>query len=214
MKILLLVIGIFVGVIVLYAIINYFIMKDVTTPNYSVIKKAKNIEIRQYQPMLTADVKVTGNRKDAASKGFKQLADFIFGNNNGPKNDTKKIAMTAPVLQQESQKITMTAPVMQTKANDNSWIVKFVMPAEYSMQNLPKPNNPEIHIHQIPTKKMIAIRFSGMSSKENLQQHKLQLENYIKQHNITIIGSLEYAFYNPPWTLPMLRRNEILVTIK
>lgn len=206
------VIAFIIALIIAYFGVNYFIMKDVKTPNYTVVEKTNQIEIRQYEPMITAEVTVTGDRETAINRGFKLLADYIFGNNTATGN--KKIAMTAPVMQQRSEKIAMTAPVIQTASQDSTWTVRFVMPASYSIANLPKPNNPQVKLIEVPSKTMIAIRFSGRMSNANLESHLATLKNYISTHHINTIGEPEYAFYNPPWTLPLFRRNEILIAIK
>jgi effector-binding domain-containing protein len=197
-----------------YATFNYFIMKDVKTPTYTVLKTFKNIESRHYAPMLVAEVTVSGKREEAASRGFKILADFIFGNNHTNHSSAEKIKMTAPVLKQPAQKIAMTAPVLQTKKQSEQWQIKFVMPQHYTLDSLPRPNNESIHIVQIPSKKMLAIRFSGSASINNLDKHQAELEQFIVAHHLKTLGEFEYAFYNPPWTLPAQRRNEILVEIE
>lgn len=197
-----------------YATFNYCIMKNVKTPKYTVLKEFKHIEIRQYAPMLVAEVTVSGNRDEAASRGFRVLADFIFGNNHTRNLNAEKIKMTAPVLQQPVQKIAMTAPILQTKMQSNQWQIKFVMPQHYTLESLPCPNNKEVRIKQIPSKKILAIRFSGTAAIDNLNRHQAELEQFIVAHHIKTLGQFEYAFYNPPWILPTQRRNEILVEIE
>lgn len=197
-----------------YFIIMYFTMKNVKSPKYTVVKKQVNIEIRQYNPMLIAEVSVDGDREQAAGKGFQMLAGFIFGENHKQNQHSKKIKMTAPVLQQKNEKIAMTAPVIQTGNDKNTWQVKFVMPQQYTKLSLPTPNNEDINIVDVPAKKVVVIRFSGTASKSNLQRHKEVLFEYIKKHQLRTTGAVEYAFYNPPWTLPMMRRNEIWLELE
>ncbi|GAB4391300.1 MAG: heme-binding protein [Gammaproteobacteria bacterium] len=184
-------------------------MSNVEHPKYEVISSANNIEVREYAPMIVAEVEVAGERKQAISDGFRLLADYIFGNNT----IQQKIAMTAPVQQQASQKIAMTAPVQQQEEN-GIWKVSFVMPSEYTMQTLPKPNNNSVTLKEIPAQQFIVIKFSGMNSAENIAQYEKRLMQYIKENNIETTGSPKYAFYNPPWTLPSMRRNEIMLEIK
>lgn len=205
---------IFLIILLSYFIGNYFIMKNVKLPNYKILTKQKNIELRQYPPLLIAEVTTIGDRKYAASNGFKQLAAFIFGQNRGQHNEAKKINMTSPVLQQEKQKIAMTAPVLQSEIKSKIWIIKFIMPSTYTQQTLPKPDNANIKIVETPASRVLAIRFSGTASTASLKKHKIQLLNYIEKHNLVASGKVEYAFYNPPWTMPMLRRNEILINIE
>ena len=106
----------------------------------------------------------------------------------------------------------MTAPVQQ-QASGNLWTISFVMPSEYTMQTLPKPNNDKVKIKEIPAKRFIAIRFSGRNTDSNVSEHEAELMAYIAQNNIKVSGPAKYAFYNPPWTLPFLRRNEVMFEI-
>jgi len=184
------------------------IMSDLERPKYNVISLAENIEIRLYNPKLIAEVEVRGKRKDAIGDGFRLLADYIFGNNTAQID----IAMTAPVQQQASEKIAMTAPVQQ-QASGDAWSVSFVMPAEYTKETLAKPNDQRVLIKEVPAQKYIAIHFSGTNSNENIAEHESKLMRYIKANQIQVRGSPIYAFYNPPWTLPFLRRNEVMIEI-
>lgn len=194
----------FVGFLIGSEVIN-----NVEQPKYEVLSQKNNIEIRQYEPNLIAEVKKTGNRKEAISAGFKDLADFIFGNNKS----SDKISMTAPVQQSAGESISMTAPVQQLKHNDE-WLISFVMPSKYQKSNLPLPNNPNVKIIEIPSKKYAAIVFSGTNSNENVYKHEKELEKYIKENALIATGVSKYAFYNHPLTLPFMRRNEVLIEIK
>ena len=120
--------------------------------------------------------------------------------------------MTAPVIQQPSEKISMTAPVIQQGAG-TSWKVRFVMPANYTMSTLPKPNNSAVKLEEIPGKRYAVIRFSGTSREENLKENEKKLKNFISNKQLKPLSEATYAFFNPPWTLPFLRRNEVMVEI-
>ena len=184
------------------------LMSNVEKPDYKVIQTERNIEIRQYEPMIIAEVEVDGKREDAIREGFRLIADYIFGNNTVQRD----IDMTAPVQQQESQKIAMTAPVQQ-QSTGRSWQISFVMPSKYSMETLPEPKNDRVRLKEIMTKKFVVIKFSGTNSNENVTEHENQLMNYIESNQIKIIDSPKYAFYNAPWTLPFMRRNEVMIEI-
>ncbi len=184
------------------------VMSNVEKPDYKVIQTERNIEIRQYEPMIIAEVEVDGKREDAIREGFRLIADYIFGNNTVQRD----ISMTAPVQQQESQKIAMTAPVQQ-QSTGRSWQISFVMPSKYSMETLPEPKNDRVRLKEIMTKKFVVIKFSGTNSNENVTEHENQLMNYIEANQIKIIDSPKYAFYNAPWTLPFMRRNEVMIEI-
>lgn len=185
------------------------IMSNVETPSYKVIQSKGKIEIREFDPMVIAEVQVVGRRKDAISSGFKLLADYIFGNNISQEN----IDTTATIQRPASEKIAMTAPVQQQLAN-NSWLVSFVMPSEYNLEDLPKPKNVEVKLKNVPVKRFVTIQFSGTSSDENLAKHKKLLVEFIKTNGISVTGASKYAFYNPPWTLPLMRRNEVMFEVQ
>lgn len=183
------------------------IMSQVSEPKFKVVASHGNIEIREYDPILVAQVKVGGERKNAISEGFKILADYIFGNNVS----RQKINMTAPVTQQEGEKIAMTAPVIQQESKDGGyWHIRFVMPFEY----LPRPNNSQIELLAVLAKCYAVIRFSGLASQDSLQKHLERLRKYVKVEKIHPTGDPIFAFYNPPWTMPFLRRNEIMIEVK
>lgn len=170
------------------------------------------IEIRNYESRIVAQVRVSGEREEAINQGFRLIADYIFGNNT-PK---ASISMTTPVIQQAAsgKEIAMTTPVIQQGAGKpNAWMVQFVMPSEYTLKTLPKPNNPNVKLRQLSPKKMAVIRFSGSSSAENLAEHQDRLTAYIKERKLKTVGAPVLAFYDPPWTLPMFRRNEIMLEL-
>ena len=197
-----------IGIVLIGAIAAGPVMSDVETPNYEIVKSQDAIEIRQYEPMIIAKVQMNGKREDAIGGGFRLLADYIFGNNIA----NQDIAMTAPVQQQESTKIAMTAPVQQQSAG-NYWQVSFVMPSEYTMDTLPKPVNERVVLKEIPAKTFAAITFSGTNSDENVKAHEKILLEYVEANDLSVISTPKYAFYNPPWTLPPMRRNEVMIEI-
>jgi effector-binding domain-containing protein len=187
------------------------IMSQVNEPEFKVIESHGNIEIREYPPLLVVEVRVEGERKEAISKGFRMLADYIFGN-NAPR---QKISMTAPVTQQQGEKIAMTTPVIQQALDQRGqWEVRFIMPEEYTLETLPQPNNSQIEVLSIPAKRYAVIRFSGLGGEESLQRHLGELVKYAKETNLQTLGEPIFAFYNPPWTLPFLRRNEVMLEVK
>ena len=184
------------------------VVSNVEHPKYKVSERSGNIEIRDYAPMIVAEAEVKGERREAISEGFRIIADYIFGNNTA----AQKVPMTAPVTQQGSEKIAMTAPVTQ-QGDGNTWRVRFVMPSKYTMETLPKPNNPAIELKEIPAKRFAVIRFSGMAGEESLKRHNKELDDFLRAKRFTPLSPPIYAFYDPPWTLPFLRRNEVLIEI-
>lgn len=183
-------------------------MSNIEHPDYQLVKSEKTIEIRDYPPMIFAEVEVAGPRKQAIREGFKILADYIFGNNTS----AKKIEKTTPHAGEIGEKIAMTAPVMQEKYMSN-WKVKFVMPKKHGLETLPKPHSKKIRLVHSPAKRFAVIRFSGLASDENIKQRTEELRNYCLAEKWVPIGDVLLAFYNPPWTIPFLRRNEIMIEI-
>ncbi len=184
-------------------------MAKIETPPYQVIQSAEKIEVREYSPMIVAEVEVAGERSKAINTGFRILADYIFGN-NAP---GQRITMTAPVIQQKGAKIAMTAPVSQTQDGD-LWKVRFTMPSSYTLETLPKPNNPAIKIIATPGHRTVGIRFSGFWTDRNLRKNLEKLDTFIQTQGLKTAGNPVYAFYNPPWTLPFFRHNEVLYNLQ
>jgi effector-binding domain-containing protein len=203
------IIWLFAVIIILAALLAGPIMSNVEQAKYDVIETHGAIELRDYDPMIVAVVSVPGDRKKAIGDGFQLIADYIFGNNIS----SRKVPMTAPVIQQPTEKIAMTAPVTH-QAGEELWDVQFVMPYDYTMQTLPKPNNPDIHLKRISGKRFAVIRFSGLARANSLAAHSKELETFILENNLETISEPVYAFFNPPWTLPLLRRNEVMLEIK
>ena len=184
------------------------IVSQVEQAKYTVVASYNDIELRDYAPMIVAEAEVSGERAQAINQGFRIIADYIFGNNAA----TQKVAMTAPVTQQPSKKIAMTAPVMQ-QASGAAWTVRFVMPASSTLETLPKPNNPAVTLKEVKGKRFAVIRFSGGSGEDNLKQHTHALLDFLSAQQLPPLSEPTYAFFNPPWTLPFLRRNEVMVEI-
>lgn len=170
-------------------------MSNAEQPDYKLVTSKGNIEIRDYPPMILAEVQVSGERKQAINEGFKILANYIFGNNTS----NKKIAMTAPVLQQK---------------HIDKWNIKFIMPKKYRLEPLPNPNSKNIRLIPSSAKRFAVIRFSGLANDENIKQHTAELREYISAEKLEPMPEVLLAFYNPPWTLPFLRRNEVMILLK
>lgn len=184
------------------------VANNVETPAYEVVASEGQIEIRQYGAMIVAEADAEGQREDAIRDGFRVIADYIFGNNLASEN----VAMTAPVTQRTNETIAMTAPVTQ-QSDGASWKVRFVMPSEYTMATLPQPVNPEVHLIEVPSSRFAAIQFSGFGNQTSLDEHTEQLLAYLEREGFRPQGHPTYAFYNAPWTLPFMRRNEVMIEI-
>ena len=179
-------------------------------PAYVSIEKKDAFEIREYQPKLIAQVLVNGTFDSASSKGFRLLADFIFGNNKTSEG-AKKIEMTAPVVSRDaSETIEMTAPVLSEEV-EKGWYISFNMPKQYTKEMLPIPNNSEVKIIEVPAEKYAVITFSGLVREKKYAEMLNLLNEEMRKRDLNPKGSAILARYNPPWTLPFLRRNELMV---
>jgi hypothetical protein len=184
------------------------LMSRVEQPQYRTVTGAGPIEVRAYGASIVAETQVAGERKAAINEGFRLLAAYIFGANK-PK---VKIAMTAPVQQQLKQTIEMTAPVTQTQAGDR-WTVRFTMPQNWTLDSLPDPDDPRVRLLQLRDKQFVVVRFSGWASDDTIKARTAELRAYAASNQLKIIDEPVIAFYDPPWSLPFLRRNEVMFEI-
>jgi hypothetical protein len=181
----------------------------VEEPVFKTVLQEASFEVRDYPPLLVAEVKVSGDQKEAASKGFRLLAGYLFGGNKR----RQSIAMTAPVAQaQASEKIALTAPVTQIK-DANAWVVRFTMPKGYSLETLPQPNDPQVKLRALPASRFAVLQFSGLAEKDDVAAKTAELQNRIIKHKLRPTGPVSLAQYNPPWTLWFMRRNEVMVEV-
>ena len=194
---------------------SLFGVQNEEEPKYEVLLKKDNKEIRSYSSYLAATTWVEGNFKEAQGPAFRTLADFIFGKNSSK----EKISMTAPVVQAPqntqgpSEVIKMTAPVLQGPEK-NGWRMSFMMPSKYTKESLPQPLNPKIEIIEVPAKLYAVIQFSGFwTHKKNLKKAEELKAWLTEQNSYTIVSEPQFAGYNPPWTLPFLRRNEMMIEV-
>lgn len=194
----------------IWSLVGYF-TSNAEQAKYSVLKKAKGYEIRDYPAHIVAQTLVQGTsvNGDAFNKGFRVIAGYIFGGNA----KKESIAMTAPVVAQSGEKIAMTVPVTAS-AQGKSQLISFVMPSGYTLETLPAPNDSRIHIVEIPEQKIAAIRFAGYRTDARFEKMRKRLFADLARDNIVIIGTPIFAGYNPPWTPPWMNRNEIMIQIQ
>ncbi|MBX9692481.1 MAG: heme-binding protein [Cyanobacteria bacterium] len=178
-------------------------------PEYRVLQKQGSSEVREYPPMLAAEVTVTGDGDSQANEAFKILAGYIFGRNKS----RAKIAMTVPVTQQvKSEKISMTIPVTRKDAGGNL-TMRFYMPSNYTLETLPIADDKKIRIVQVPKQKFAVLRFSGSASDGNFRKHAALLKAFVDDVGLKSCGDSCRAYYNPPWTIPLFKRNEIWIPV-
>ncbi|MDF2825443.1 MAG: heme-binding protein [Mycobacterium sp.] len=167
-----------------------------------------DVEIRRYGPRIAAQTAVSGSGQDARSEGFRRLAGYIFGGNHRK----TAIAMTAPVAQ-HNNKIAMTAPVAQTRTTDGDSVIRFFMPSKWSMDTLPEPDDGLVTLVDVPGETVAALRFTGDRSTRAVAAKTEELLEALRSSDFQPQGDPVAWFYDPPWTLPFLRRNEVVVPV-
>jgi hypothetical protein len=184
-------------------------------PKHRVLERRDGFEVRLYEPQVVAETLVEGEFGDGGNEGFRRVAGYIFGGNDGG----RKIAMTAPVAQErltgtrDGMKIAMTAPVAQQKTGEG-WTVAFIMPSEHTMATLPKPNDPRVTLREVPARRVAAVTFSGTWGAERFDAIAKELLGKLDAAGFVPAGPPVYARYNPPWTPWFLRKNEVLVPLR
>ena len=180
-------------------------------PKYDVAEKlSESVELRAYKPFITAEVTLPGGKNDTMNEGFRVLADYIFGGNT----TATDIKMTAPVTgQAASTTIAMTAPVTGQSQGGN-YTIRFMMPSEYTLQTLPKPKDGRIVVREQPARMALVERFSWFMGDSKIADAVANLNGIATQRKLTVVDEPMVAYYNPPWTLPWLRRNEVMIEVR
>jgi DNA gyrase inhibitor GyrI len=185
-------------------------IRSASEPKYQILVDSDKIEIRQYPPMVVAQTAVNTDYKDSSSQGFNRLAGYIFGNN---KNE-QKMSMTAPVFQeQEFAIMDMMVPVIQQKTQ-KVWLMAFVLPQNYTVSSAPTPLDSAVLIKDMPSKKVAVIKYSGSLSEHGIEEKSEELKHWLFKKGYKPISTSRSAAYDPPWTLPFLRRNEVHIDIE
>ena len=178
---------------------------------YDVLQRFPGFELRRYPTHLVAEVEVRAPFTNAGNDAFGVLVAFISG-----RNSTRgKVAMTAPVVQERtSSKIAMTAPVVQEAgAESDRHLVAFVMPAEFSLDTVPKPSDPRIRIREIPTQVAAARVFTGRWTERIYHEQLEELRSAVAGAGLEVSGPPRFARFDPPWTPWFLRHNEVVLPV-
>ena len=187
-----------------------FGIRTVEEPEYRVVQTDGAIEVREYPPVIVARTQVRGDYDESSTVGFNRLAGYIFGGNQSGQD----IAMTAPVVQETNGvSIEMTAPVLQEQSGD-VWTMAFVMPSEYTLETLPRPLDPEVELAPVDARKTAVISYSGSLKENRIEEQSALLKAWVEASNYIPLSGPRSAAYDPPWTLPFLRRNEIHVDVR
>jgi hypothetical protein len=187
------------GVLIL---LHSSLVMAVAEPTYTLIKSIPPFELREYSGFVVAETLVKGDFDQAGRTGFRRVAGYIFGGNQGPDGSSQKIAMTAPVT------------LVPESSQGDAWRLHFVMPEGYQLNTLPKPNDPEVNLRKVAPHRVAAIRFSGFTTESSIAENTAKLNAWIATEKLNAAGEPQIARYNDPFTLPWNRRNEILIQVQ
>jgi hypothetical protein len=177
---------------------------------YNVVVKDGAFEIRQYESYILAETQIEGNMEDASSQAFRPLFSYISGANTRK----AKVAMTSPVSQEPaSEEIKMTTPVSQERVDD-AWAISFMMPAEYTMETIPTPEDSRVTLREVPSRRMAVIRYSGFWDEAGFVKNRNKLEAWMDQQGVIAAGPAIWARFNAPYTPWFMRRNEVQIPLQ
>ncbi|MFP4648221.1 MAG: SOUL family heme-binding protein [Halorhodospira sp.] len=196
MKILLWTVGVLALLLIGATAAWWLVIRGVETPSYSVLMRDGELEVRDYPPLRVAEVVRRGSRGRAVSEGFRPLAGYIFAR------------------ERRGASIAMTAPVTQTPVEEDEWLVRFIMPQGYSLEQLPQPASEEVTLRELEAQRMAAIRFSGRADDRSIQDQDERLRAWLEQQGLVPDGAPVYAYYDDPFTPGFLRRNEVLIPVR
>jgi hypothetical protein len=179
---------------------------------YAVIDRiGESAEVRRYPPQVVAEAIVEApDESSGRSKAFRALFDYISGANRSE----AKISMTAPVeTAKPSEIIAMTVPVETPAQAAERFAMRFFLPAEYDLHTAPQPTDPRVHILETPERTLAVLWFTGSRDTHNVARHLADLDTIVKDSRRRAVGEPTAMFYDPPWTIPFLRRNEVAVPV-
>ncbi len=184
------------GLAVVGAAAVYAQYRQTEEPGFTVLREDGSFSLRDYPPLLVAEVSNSGSREGASGASFRRLAAYIF-------------AQDRP---EGGEKIAMTAPVLQDETRPGEWRMRFVMPSQYTLATLP-PAPSDITLTEMPARRMAAVRFAGNGSARDLAQQEAALREWLAAEGLRPAGEAEYAFYDAPMVPGPLRRNEVLIPV-
>jgi len=196
--------------VLLFAIFFLGGCATVPEPAHKIVSQSGGYEVREYAGYLVAETTVSGPWKEALNDGFRRLFSYISGNNEG----RTKVAMTAPVLSAEPEKIGMTAPVLQEAKPGDEQVVSFIAPSSYTLDTIPVPKDPRVRIRQVLPFTAAVLRYGGWTNPDKIERKTGELRALLARDGRTPVPPFLSAQYNPPWTIPPFRRNEIIVRIR
>ena len=187
--------------LILLFVVGYFFwstqaVAGLEQPKYEEILREGRFEVRKYAPLHIAQTTVQGDFSQSLRTGFRRIANYIFGGNA------------------QNQSIAMTAPVVSTMPNSGAIDIFFVLPSAYDLQTLPKPNSSDVILQKENWQEVAIYRFGGWATEERVQLMQKKLQEILDQKGFQVIGTWRVAQYNPPYTPPPFRHNELMVQIQ
>ena len=165
---------------------------EIEEPVYRLVEKLGPVEIRRYEPAVQAVTRLRHSGK--TSSGFQRLANYIFGGN------------------MSAESIAMTAPVQETLGTASPEMA-FTMPAAYALGDLPQPRDSKVELRELPGRYVASIGFGGWATAGKVESAQRRLAATLAEYGVEPEGPSSLNQFNPPWTLPFLRRNEINVNV-
>lgn len=206
--------GILIGIgaislVAAFTLASYSEARTLEVP-YQVKDSDHTFEVREYGPRIVAEVEVTGSREKALSEAFSTLAGYLFGKNS-PRSHVE--LHKSIVSSTSKEKLSMTVPVTTQSVGPSTIRMRFFMPPQYSIDQLPVPDDKRVKVFELPSQKFAVLRFSGSARKDNFDRHWETLKKKLDQKGLTPTGDHFEAYYNPPFTPVFLKRNEVCVPL-
>lgn len=171
--------------------------RSIEKPAYDAVLTEDAFQLRDYAPMIVADVTHGGERGRALNSGFRRLAAYIFAEDRPGAN---------------KDEIAMTSPVMQDPIAGENWRTRFVMPAKYTLETLPQPPA-DITLTRVPARRMASVTFNGWGEQRDLIAMERMLREWMAEKDLAATGDAEFAFYDAPMVPGSMRRNEVLIPV-
>ncbi|GAS88085.1 SOUL family heme-binding protein [Mycolicibacterium brisbanense] len=168
----------------------------VEEPPHTARSLVPGVQIRHYGPRIAAETRIHANEEAARSAGFRRLARYIFGAN------------------QQREAIAMTMPVGQQGSEQRSWVIRFYLPTGSTLQSLPTPDDEHVALVELAPETVAVLRFSGDRGPSRIAEKTRQLRETLRDYGFAPVGEPSAWFYDPPWTLACLRRNEIAIAVE
>lgn len=177
-------------------------------PSYEVEQRIGDLEIRRYLPRVEARTQIASESfDDALNEGFDRLAGYIFGGNLAGES----LSMTAPVIT-KGERLAMTAPVI-TSIHDGGHVMAFVLQPDRTIDSLPQPRDARVTLVEMPERRVAVLGYRGRYRGDVVEAHQRVLRQLVAEAGLPAKGEPSFAGFDPPWTIPLLRRNEVWIEL-